>query len=380
MKLTALLLVLIAGVAQAAAPDVFVVDGGEASFMHDALKRINCPFDHAPAAEAARLAQYRIVILCGKNVQADALVVGDYLRNGGHVLAVGGGAKSMIDATLFDARGYYPTGTTEHMTTFAGYHPVMFGYPMASPVENWLVGVPSLLRATGGPLMRLGPQASSILSAGEPFSLAAFQRSGRGIALLIGADPQGGNEYQSLGKPTPKRGDESRTDKLLAGAIAWLREPVVNLIPNAGFEESTDSNPEHSYWNFTVNNGGRGAFSRAKAHAGKTCVELAGNKTNSLATLATHRPIVVEHGKNYRLACQYRSTARWSLDVRYFRTPAEAETKVEPQTLAAPAAEDWQRFETELKVPADAHLVSLTFRQQGSGELGLDDISLVLAE
>ena len=370
MKRAALAFLLACG---AHGADVVVLDGAGVEFMHDALARIACPFDRA----AAPGANHRIAILCGKDVRADAKGVAKFLEEGGRVLAVGGGAKWMLDAGLFEARGYYPSGTTEHFATFAGYHRITACYPLAKPADNCLTGVPSLLRATGGPLMRLGPRATSVLSAGEPFSIAAFQRVGKGPALLAGADPQGGNEVLALGgKPVPKRGDLLGTDPLLAGALAWLRDPGCNLIPNSGFEQSIDGNGERSRWDFILANGGTFEWSHADAPEGTTFLKITGAKPDSRAVAAIHRPIIVEGGAVYRFSCRQRSTAAWSLDVRRFRSATEVETKVAPQTIAVPAASEWQRFETTVAVPDGASLLGLVLRVQGAGTLEVDELTL----
>jgi hypothetical protein len=376
MKRAALVLIIACCATRAAEPDVLVLDGTETNFMHDALKRIACPFDHAASLNAPMLAGHRILVLCGKNVGADAKAVSASLQNGGHVLAVGGGAKWMLDAKLFDASGYYPTGTTEHMSTFEGCHRLTFGYPRAKPADNWLAGVPMLLRATGGPLMRLGPRAVSILSAGGPFSLAAFQRTGKGIALLIGADPQGGNEcYYDRVKPVPRRGDELGTDTLLANALAWLGDPGCNLIPNSGFEELADAGPEKSHWEIASGNGGSGEWQRAGAPEGRVFLRLKGAKPNAVVSVTSHCPIVVEGGATYRFSCRHRSTIAWSLDVRYLRgSDGDASTK--PCSLTVTAAGEWRRYETGLTIPKGVHLVGLSFRLQGVGELDLDEVAL----
>ena len=65
----------------------------------------------------------------------------------------------MIEHGLFDAKTYFFTGTTVHMTKFWGYHRLTFGYPGPKPFDGWKAGVSNLLRATQGPLMMLGPKA-----------------------------------------------------------------------------------------------------------------------------------------------------------------------------------------------------------------------------
>lgn len=371
MKLFPLAFLLACGVAPAA--DVLVLDGTDANFMHDALRRIACPFDHAAKLDA----NHRIAILCGKNVSADAKTVADFLQSGGHLLAVGGGAKWMLDAKLFDAAGYYPTGTTEHMSTFAGYHRLMFGYPVAKPRDNWLVGVPSLLRATGGPLMRPGPKATSILGAGDPFSLAAFQHVGKGIALLIGADPQGGNEFLSIGKPTPKRGDELGTDMLLANAIAWLRDPACNLIPNSGFEENAETSDDKSHWEITLNNGARSQWQRSAAPEGKVCLMLEGTKANSIARVSSYRPIIVERGAQFTLSFRHQGTTAWKWEIAHLASPSEDARKgIKPQPFPITASGTWAKSELTLTIPNDAPYLALTARLDGIGTLALDDITL----
>ncbi len=367
---------------RAAEPDVLVLDGTETSFMNDALKRIACPFQNSSSLDSSMLAGHRILVLSGKDLRVDKTVAKDiaaFLQNGGRVLAVGGGAKWMLDAKLFDASGYYPTGTTEHMSTFDGYHRLTFGYPGAKPADNWLAGVPMLLRATGGPLMRLGPRATSILSAGGPFSLAAFQRTGKGIALLIGADPQGGNEcYYDRGKPVPKRGDELGTDTLLANALAWLHDPGCNLIPNSRFEELTDVGPDKSHWKITSSNGGGSEWQRAAAPEGRVFLQLKGTKPNATASVSSHCPIVVEGGATYQVSCRYQSTVAWSLGVRHLRS-SDDDTKTKPYSITVPAAGEWGQYQAELTIPSGVHLMGLSFRLQGVGELDLDEVALRLA-
>jgi hypothetical protein len=347
--------------------------------MHDALKRIACPCRQAARLDPASLDHVRVLILAGKSFPdgaAKADLIERHLRAGGHVLAIGGGAKWMLDARLFDAEGYYPTGTTIHQSTFDGYHRLTFGYPCAKPKkEEWTAGVPMLLRATEGPLMRLGPRAASILSAGGPFSLAAFQRVGKGIALLIGPDPQGGNEYLTLTKPTPKRGDELGTDTLLANAIAWLLDPACNLIPNGGFEENTALAPAKSHWEITQLRGAASKWVQHDAPEGKAFIQLTCPPRGS-ASVAPFRPIVVERGTRYRFACRHKSTGGYALDIRHLKQPADEPPRETTQRQVLPASADWSLFETTLAIPNDASYLRITLLISQPGELCLDDLSL----
>ena len=376
MRSVAFLLWLFATVLRAAQPDVLVLDGIETTFMRDALKRIACPFERAANPDASLLQRYRTLILSGKGVSAEAKVISAFLQGGGQVLAVGGSAKWMLDAKLFDATGYYPSGTTEHFSTFAGYHRVTFSYPVDKAADNWTEGVPSLLRATGGPLMRLGPKATSILSAGGPFSLAAFQRVGKGIALLIGPDPQGGNEVQSLGgKPVPKRGDALLTDALLANAIAWLRDPSCNLIPNSGFEVDAESRPEKSHWEIGLNKGATSQWVRQDAPEGAVFLRLVA-PANGSATVTPLLPIAVERGATYRFACRYKSTAAASLMARHLVKPDDNIAKLEQHHTPLPPSPAWTRFETKFTMPVNCSYLKLNLLINKPGELSVDDVTL----
>lgn len=382
-----LLVVLLLGASRssllAAEPDVVVPHHEDIDFLHAALERIGVPFQSAEKIDPAMLGRRRIVVVAGKNVsfdERDVRHLDAHWNAGGRVLAIGGGAKAMLDAKLFDATGYYPTGTTTFMSKFDGYHRLTFGYPIRAPKENWLYGIPNLLRATNGPLMRLGPQAHSVLAAGGPFSLMAYQRRGEGIALLIGPDPQGGDEYQSFDKPTPKRGDELDTDRLLANAIAWLREPTGNLVPNPGFETFSDAGPERSHWELIASNGGRAVWSRNGAAEGEVYAALSRGKSQSAANLTPHLPIAVEPGATYRFTCRYRATCPGRLVVRRIRSLEDPYPRAETQSLTIDASDAWDRYETELTVPAGIRYLGFVLQPAQIGELSVDDVQLQLRE
>lgn len=367
--------------ATATAREPIVLDGAGTQFMRDALERLEIPYDRAAHLDPVILGPGRILVLSGSEpplTATDAATIGGFLRGGGRLLAVGGGARWVLEAKLFDARGYYPTGTTIHQSTFDGYHPVTSGYPLEKPPEGWYVGVPMLLRATDGPLMRPGPDAISILGAGGPFSLAAFQRVGAGVALLVGADPQGGDEYLTLDKGTPRLGSELRTDPLLASAIAWLRDPGGNAIPNAGFERDADAGGDRSHWEITLRNGGSSAWSKEGAAAGKACLRLAGGRANSVARVAPFRPLVVEPGRDYVLSASHRGTAAWTWEVAFLARPTdEPRRAVASHSVAVAVAETWHRSEVPLAIPAGAAYVAVAARLDGVGTLALDEFALV---
>ena len=355
----------------AAEPDVLVLEAPESAFMHDALKRIACPFDHAASIDGS----HNILILCGKEVSADEKKISEFLHKGGHVLAIGGGAKWMLDAKLFDAEGYYPVGTTIHQSGFDGYHRLTFGYPEEKPYKNWTSGVPMLLRATEGPLMRLGPKGTSILAAGGPFSLAAFQRIGKGIALLIGPDPQGGNEYLSLTEATQKLGDELHTDTLLANAVAWLREPGCNLIPNPGFETKAEQQSEKSHWEIGLNKGAKIDWVNHDSPEGTVHLKMT-TPAGGSATVTTFLPIAVESGATYRFACRYKATGSSSFMARYLAKPNDNISKLEQHNVPLPSLSEWTRFETKLVLPEDCHYLKLNLLINKPGELCVDDVTL----
>jgi hypothetical protein len=359
----------------AAEPDVLVLDGMDTNFMNDALKRIACPFDHAASLDAAALKRHRVLILCGKSVSADAKAVAAFLQRGGNLLATGAAAQWMLDAKLFDAQSYTPAGTTLHQSNFDGYHRLIFGYPEAKPLGNWITGVPMLLRATEGPLLRLGPNATSVLAAGGPFSLAAFQRQGKGLVLMIGADPQGGNEYLSLTKGTPKLGDELHTDMLLANAIAWLRDPACNLIPNSGFETNADQASEKSHWEIGLNKGAKSEWVIKDAPEGRVYLRMT-TPAGGSATVTPFIPIAVERAAKYRFACRYKATAGASFMARHLARSDDNIAKLEQYNVALPASESWTRFETQLDLPDDCHYLKLNLLINKPGELCVDEITL----
>ena len=149
---------------------VRVLDGPEVQPMRDGLNRVGCRFVDLKSLDEASLAGCRVLVICGTRPPVDEAakpLITRLVEAGGSVLAVGGGATRLIDLRLFDAQGYYMSGTTTHNTAFDGYHRLIFGYPGAKPpAGGTTAGVSGVLRATQGPLMTLGPKATSILTAG----------------------------------------------------------------------------------------------------------------------------------------------------------------------------------------------------------------------
>jgi hypothetical protein len=306
---------------------------------------------------------------------ADAKTIEEFTQSGGAVLAVGGGATWMIQHKLFDATGYYLAGTTIHMSTFHGYHRLTFGYPGAKPEDGWTAGVPMLLRATEGPLMELGPRATSIIGCGGPFSLAAFQRVGKGLVLLIGADPQGGNMYRSLNAPTLTPGDELKTDRLLANAIAFLLDPNCNLVPNGGFEKHNELPPAKSNWQINLRGGASRQWVREEAPEGNVFLRIACPQPSSSGSVEPFCPLVVERGARYRVACLYQSSIPWKLDFEFRGTPDGPRQGTAPSTSAT-ATGDWTEFEAELRIPEDVSYAKPIATLQGAGELCLDRLTV----
>ena len=121
-----LLTLLCAAVAADAESNALVLDGPETDFMREALKRIDFPFESLTTLDASALQPDRLLILSGKEPplsEGDSKLIESLLQRGGNVLAIGGGAKWMLDAKLFDASGYHPTGTTIPQSTFNGFAP-----------------------------------------------------------------------------------------------------------------------------------------------------------------------------------------------------------------------------------------------------------------
>jgi len=359
---------------------VHVLAGPEVKPIHDALQRLKRPFSPIEKLSRDGLAGCRVLILCGTKPPVDEAgkrVVEAFLQEGGAVLAVGGGATCMIDHKLVDATGYYLTGTTIHMTSFQGYHRLTFGYPGAKPVGNWKSGVSSLLRATEGPLMMPGPKATSILrcdSAGH--SAAIIQRVGKGLALLIGPDPQGGNAYYELNKPKLQPGDKLKTDRLLDNAVAFLLDPHTNVIPNSGFEENTKLAKEFSNWQITLKNGAKSEWCTQDAPEGKQFVKIVCPEAKSSGVVQPTRPIVVEAGRRYRFTCRYRSNGTWRLKVDARREKPPKQDPLPPKAMPESAA--WQQFAAEMDIPPDVSYVLITATKHDKGELCLDDVTLQL--
>jgi len=363
----------------AAAPEIRVLDGPEVQPLCDALKRSGCPMRRLDRLDAAALAGPCVLVLSGKAppaAEAEAKLIRSFVEAGGAVLAIGGGATWMIDHGLFDARGYYLSGTTIHMSGFHGYHRLTFGYPGPKPEDGWTAGVPMLLRATEGPLMELGPRATSVLGAGGPYSLAAFQRLGGGLMLLIGPDPQGGGAYYTLDRPSPTPGDKLKTDRFLANAVAFLQDPDCNLIPNAGFEENMDLPPQQSNWQLDLGKGATATWSKQDAPEGKVFLRIV-CPARSSGSVRPFCPIAVERGSTYRLSCLYRATAPWNLGIRLLdgvkREPLEPRP---PPPIRAAECKQWQRIESLVSVPVEAAYASLLATLPGPGELELDDFTL----
>lgn len=358
---------------------VVVLDGPEVQHLHDALNRVASPFRSIAKLDSETLSGCQVLVLSGKKPpleSEDAKTIERFAQSGGAVLAIGGGATWMIQLKLFDADAFYLSGTTIHHSGFHGYHRLTFGYPGAEPEDNWIAGVPMLLRATEGPLMELGPRATSILGCGGPYSIAAFQQIGDGLVLMIGADPQGGNAYHSLDKPTLTPGDKLKTDRLLENAIAFLKNRNCNLIPNSGFEEHTELPPAQSHWQITLRGGATSQWCRDDAPEGDVFLRIVCPQKASNGSVEPYRPLVVERGASYRVACHYKSSIPWKLD---FHHCTGAPSNLDRQTatsVPATASDDWKPWQAELLIPKDISYAKpiLTFR--GAGELCLDKFTL----
>jgi len=266
-----------------------------------------------------------------------------------------------------------------HMTVFHGYHRVTFGYPGAKPFDGWVKGVPNLVRATEGPLMLLGPQATSILGYDPDIhSAVAFQQIGHGLMLLIGPDPQGGKVYYSLDRPKLETGKEHGTDRLLANAVAFLLDPHCNLVPNSGFESNMDLPAEQSNWLITLGGGARKELGSEAAPEGKAFLKLICPTRTSTATVKPTHPIVVERGARYEFRLSYRATAAWKLELRRLAgRPGSLKHRPAPP-VSIPASTHWRRFTTELVIPSDVSYLQSILTLRGPGELCLDAITLHL--
>ncbi|MBI3946656.1 MAG: carbohydrate binding domain-containing protein [Armatimonadetes bacterium] len=358
---------------------VRVLDGPEVQSVRDGLKRVGCAFTDLAKLDAAALAGCRVLILSGTEPpvsRADAPTLARFVEAGGAVLAVGGGGKRLLELGLFDARGYYMTGKTVHLSTIEAYHRITFGYPGDVPGDDWKRGVYFLVRATDGPLMEVGPNATPILSAGGPYSLAAVQRLGKGRLLIIGADPQANN-------------GEKGTDRLLANSVAFLLDPYGNQIPNSGFEEHTDLPPAQSNWTVTTRGGASSEWRKTGAAEGETCLKLTSDGAEDVVEVQPTCPIAVEPGERYTFSCQYRATASWKVSLELLKradrsgilgsvsgSPSfEAGERTE---ATVPPSPEWKRFEVALTVPADVRYVRPVLAIERKGELLLDALALAL--
>lgn len=359
--------------------DVVVLDGPEVQHLRDALNRVTCPFRSTAKLDSRALAECQVLVLSGTKPPLefeDAKIIEQFVQSGGAVLAIGRGATWMIEQKLFDAEGYYPCGTTIHHSSFHGYSRLTFGYPGAEPEDNWVAGVPMLLRATEGPLMELGPQATSILACGGPYSIAAFQRIGDGLVLMIGADPQGGNAYHSLNKPTLTPGDKLKTDRLLASAIAYLRDRDCNIVPNSGFEENTELPPVQSNWQVTLRGGATSEWHHDDAPDGNIFLRIVCPQKTSSASVEPYRPLVVERGAKYRLACLYKSSMPWTLDLQHLTgTPSNPNRQTAP-SVSVTASDDWKQWQTQLLIPESVSYAKPILTIRDAGELCLDNLTV----
>ena len=358
---------------------VCVLDGPAVHHMRRGLERIACPYRRMTRLNAETLERCSVLILSGRKPPVGARrvkAIRDFLEAGGAVLAVGGGATCMIDTGLFDAEGYYPTGTSIHQSTFDGYHRLTFGYPGAKPETGWSRGVPMLLRATEGPLMELGSKPTSILTYGHPFSAAAYQPVGKGMALLIGPDPQGGDLYSEVDRSRLTTGEKLKTDMLLANAIAFLTDRNCNIIPNAGFEENTELRSELSNWDVDANGDAKVTWVKGEAPEGSVFLKLACLEAGSSAAVKPYRPLVVERGWSYTFRCRHRSSAGWEVAVTYLRGNPRRPDEEKAAPVSVPPSRRWKTLERSIAVPDDVSTLRLELRISGKGELSLDDLSL----
>jgi len=368
----------------AAAPSttpVAVLDGPDVEPLGAALKRIGQPFVEVRELNPVALTSRRVLVIAGSKPPVDASgakIIETFLNDGGAVLGVGQGATCMIKHGLFDAQCYFLTGTTIHMTVFHGYHRLMFGYPGAKPFDGWVLGVPNLLRATEGPLMILGPKATSVLGYDNKglYSAVAFQRIGRGIVLLIGPDPQGGRLAYALGKSKLQSGDKLGTDGLLANALAFLLDPTCNLVPNSGFEELIDRMPRQSHWLARRRAGATREWCKQGALQGRAFLKIVCPGKVSYGEIAPYLPIVVERRGKYRFSCLYKSSAPWRVELRLLKGMPPAWAPRGVQRFSISPNTTWHRFEAKLTVPADVSYVKPTLVLEGKGELCVDDVTM----
>ena len=379
---TCFVLLPLVGMADGVGATVFVLDGPDVKYMREGLIRIGCAFEPLATLDAGVPETCRVLVISGKKSPVNstaATTVRTFVEDGGAVLAVGGGAAAMIRHELFDATGYYPSGTTIHMTTFCGYHRLTFGYPGADPEDGWKRGIPMLLRATEGPLLELGEKPISILgcdSSGR-YSAAAFQRVGHGMMLLIGPDPQGGNVYYTLDKPKLESGEKLKTDLLLASAIAFLVDPCGNQVPNAGFEQNTDLPPDQSNWRVRLKGNATSEWRTEGAPEGKVYFHLSCPDADSRGSIQPDQPIVVERGTTYDFSCRYLSSnVDWEVQFVPLAGKPRALKAGKTISVPVPTAGDWQRCQTTLDVPEDVAYVRVILTMYGPGELHLDDVRL----
>ena len=233
-----------------------------------------------------------------------------------------------------------------------------------------------LLRATEGPMMELGPEATSVLTYGHPFSAAAFQQIGKGLALLIGPDPQGGDLYHEVDRSRLTTGEKLKTDTLLANAVAYLLDRTSNIIPNSGFEQNTDLPPAKSNWEVDMDRGAEISYPQDGAPEGSVCIGVTCPNADSSAIVRPSRPLVVERGREYSFRCLHRSTAGWEIVATFLRgnlrRPEEEEAARRSVALSGP----WASVELTISIPNDVSYLRLELGISDKGELSLDDLSL----
>lgn len=165
-------------------------------------------------------------------------------------------------------------------------------------------------------------------------------------------------------------------------AAAVLAAPVVNLLPDGGFELKTW---QLSSWEICEHK----AEFVAEAHSGGTAIMLTGiarGKDNKVSALAIPAPVKVQGDRDYLLALWVRSEADKplaSVSVLSYKEPFAPLQWKTPQTgyrtYNLPASKTWRLWTLKFHMPAESVEAIVMPRIAEIGSAWFDDVSLVPA-
>jgi len=352
---------------------VGLLDAPEVEPMCKCLRRIGIKFTEIGMPDKKILSALDIIIICGTNppiASREERALEDFVKSGGALLGVGGGATWAIKHGFFDAKAYIMTGTTSHDVVIRAFHPLVFGYPLKGG-KKWRIE--GMLRATEGPFIEIGRQPSPVIfyDTRGIYAAAAFQRLGKGIVVLFGPDPQGGKLLRHPQKPEFVSGEKLKTDGLIANAIAFLSNPECNIVPDSGFERSAEGNGI-SPWQISLSGGAKMEWCSGDAPEGASYLRIICPTTRSVGTLRTALPLAVERGAKYCLNFKYRSSIAARVYPTFVKGKPDRLEQKDGRSTRVPPSDKWKDFHTTIAVPDDVTYVKPVLSATGQGEFCLD--------